>query len=125
MASSKTFLRPFWVRAEHSRYLIAPSDVLCRAQAKRGAQPDGSDFLAALDALRVADGLHALLAQPVERLGIVAQIQLGADEDDGDVGRVVRDLGVPLHAQAVSSPACMRRGRAHEPWRARCQTTEG
>ena len=53
------------------------------------ALPDSSDFLATLDALRVADGRHALLTQSVERLGVVAQIQLGAYEDDGNIGRMV------------------------------------
>ena len=27
MASSNTVLRPFWVRAEHSRYLVAPTSL--------------------------------------------------------------------------------------------------
>lgn len=48
--------------------------------------------------LLVRDRVHPPLAQPVDRLWVLAQVELGTDEDDGDVGGVVTDLGVPLCA---------------------------
>lgn len=56
----------------------------------------GADLLGAGQGLLVRHRLHALGPQGVEGGGVFAEIELGADEDDGDVGRVVVDLGVPL-----------------------------
>jgi len=60
--------------------------------------PNSVNLLAALDPLRVGDGRHSLLAESSDSLGIIAQIQLGADKDDRDVRSVVGDFGVPLQA---------------------------
>lgn len=57
---------------------------------------DRLDLLGAVQRLLVRHGRHALLGQTPDRLGVLAQIELGADKDDGDVGGVVIDLGVPL-----------------------------
>ena len=54
------------------------------------------NLLGAHERLVVRDGLHPLLAQRLERVGVLPEVELGADEDDGDVGCVVVDLGVPL-----------------------------
>ena len=65
----------------------------------------GLDLLGAEQGLVVGHGLHALLAQGVERVRVFAEIELRSDEDDGDVGRVVVDLGVPLQeGPDVSEP---------------------
>jgi len=63
--------------------------------------PNAVNLLAALDSLRVGDGRHPLLAEGSDGLGIVAQIQLGADKDDWDVRGMMRDLGVPLGENIV------------------------
>jgi hypothetical protein len=57
---------------------------------------DGLDLFGDLDCLLILYGLHLALAQLLLDLWVVAQVELGADEDDGDAGRVVLDLGVPL-----------------------------
>lgn len=62
----------------------------------------GADVAGAGQSLLVGDGLHTLGAQGVERGGVLAQIELGADQDDGDVGCVVVDLGVPLQRWSAS-----------------------
>ena len=54
------------------------------------------DLLGAQQGLVVRDGLHPLLSERLERGGVLSQIELGPDEDDGDVGCMVVDLGVPL-----------------------------
>lgn len=56
----------------------------------------GLDLLGAEKGLVVRHGIHALLAQGFESRGVFPEIELRSDEDDGDVGRVVIDLGVPL-----------------------------
>lgn len=55
------------------------------------------DLLGANQGLIVGNRLHALLAEGLKGVGVLSQIQLGADEDDGNVWRMVVDLGVPLH----------------------------
>lgn len=55
------------------------------------------DLLGANQSLIVGNRLHALLAEGLEGVGVLSQVQLGADEDDGNVWRMVVDLGVPLH----------------------------
>lgn len=54
------------------------------------------DLLGAEQRLLVRYGLHALLSQGLEGGGVLSKIELGADEDDWDIGRVVVNLGVPL-----------------------------
>jgi hypothetical protein len=54
------------------------------------------DFLGASQRLFVRHGLHTLLAEGLERSGVFSKIELGSDQDDGDIGRMMVDLGVPL-----------------------------
>lgn len=56
------------------------------------------DILGARQPPRVRDGGHPLLGQLVDRLLVVPLIELGADEDDGDIGRMMGDFWVPLRA---------------------------
>jgi hypothetical protein len=57
---------------------------------------DGLDLLGDLHCLLILYGLHLALAQLLFDLGVVAQVELGADQDDGNAGCVVLYLGVPL-----------------------------
>lgn len=57
---------------------------------------DGADGLAHVHALLEGDGGKALLSEAVDGLLIIAKIELGADQEEGGVGAVVLDLGVPL-----------------------------
>lgn len=54
------------------------------------------DILGAHERLVVRHGLHALLTQRFQRRGVLAEIQLRADENDRHVRCVVVDFGVPL-----------------------------
>lgn len=54
------------------------------------------DVLGGSQCLVVGDGLHALLAEAVDGRRVLPQIELRADQDDGDIGRVMADLWVPL-----------------------------
>ena len=56
----------------------------------------GSDLLRAHQSLVVRDGLHSLLAERLKGRGVFTEIELGSDEDDGDVRRMMVDLGIPL-----------------------------
>ena len=79
------------------------------------------DILRAEKGLVVRHGLHALLAQGVQGRRVFPEVELGSDEDDGDVGRVMIDLGVPLGKRALGGCPKLRarrdRGRrGHIPW---------
>lgn len=54
------------------------------------------DLLGDHDGLFVLDGRHLLLPQRLFDTLIVPQVQLCADEDDGNTRRVVVNLGIPL-----------------------------
>lgn len=54
------------------------------------------DVLGSSESFIIGDGLHSLLTQALDRVLVLPQIELGADEDDRDVGGMVTDLGVPL-----------------------------
>lgn len=54
------------------------------------------NFLGTNEGLLVRHGLHALLSQGVESGAVLAEIEFGADEDDGNVGSVMLDFGAPL-----------------------------
>ena len=63
---------------------------------------DRADLLGDLHGLFVLDGRHFALAQLLAHFRVVAQVELGADEDDGDAGGVVLDFGEPLlHAHGA------------------------
>lgn len=65
----------------------------------------GLDLLRNHDSLLVLDRGHFLLAEALLGALIVSEIQLGADKDDGYIGGVMLDLGIPLHlAQHCSAP---------------------
>jgi len=61
-------------------------------------------------------GLHRLLLhlpQLLDRVGVVAQVLLVADQDDGDVGAEVLDLGRPLLGDVLQGVGRVD-GEAHE-----------
>lgn len=59
---------------------------------------DGTQLLGHAIAILLSDGLHLLASQLLPHSGIIAQIGLGADDEAGDAGAVVSDLGEPLLA---------------------------
>lgn len=61
------------------------------------------DLFGANQRLVVGDRLHPLLSQRLERGGVFSEIELGADQDDGDVRRMVVDLGIPLECPMLAS----------------------
>jgi hypothetical protein len=58
--------------------------------------PDGVDLLRALNTLWVGYGCHSLLTQSLNSFGVIAQVELGSDENDRNVRCVVGDFWVPL-----------------------------
>lgn len=54
------------------------------------------DVLGGSQCLIVGDRLHSLLTKAVDGRRILPQIKLRADQDNGDVGRMMTDLWVPL-----------------------------
>lgn len=62
------------------------------------------NLLCADKRLVVRNRFHPLGAKTLKGGGVFAKIELGSDEDDGNVGRVMVDLWVPLdQALNVSS----------------------
>ena len=59
---------------------------------------DCLDLLGNADSLLVLDGSHFLLSQTLLGALVIAKIELGSDQDDGNTGCVVLNLGVPLFA---------------------------
>lgn len=57
---------------------------------------DGLDLLGTVERLLVCNGSHSLLGEAANRVGIFAEIELGADQDDGNVGGMVINFGIPL-----------------------------
>lgn len=55
-----------------------------------------ADFLGHDQGLLVRDRLHLAGSQSLGCCAVVSQIELGAHQDDGDIGGVVFNLGVPL-----------------------------
>lgn len=54
------------------------------------------DVLRGTKSLVISNGLHPLLAKAVDGRGVLPQVKLSADEDDGDIWRMMADLWVPL-----------------------------
>lgn len=77
------------------------------------------------ESLLIRHGLHALLSQGVESGAVVAEIELGADEDDGNVGSVVVDFRVPLELGQSLIGVRLEDLPGYIPWRVRCQRKEG
>lgn len=62
------------------------------------------DLLLTLNTKLIRDRCHALLTQARNRLGVIAKIKLGTDEDDRDVGSVMRDFRIPLADRQLQNP---------------------
>lgn len=77
-----------------------------------------SDLLRAHQGLIVGNRLHSLLPERLESRGVFTQIELGSDEDNGNVRRMMIDLGVPLMIcqLIVLVCRCLAAGVDHVPW---------
>jgi hypothetical protein len=115
-ALSKTFLRPLRVRALHSRYLIALISLasfwpvhpkarehehiascarVCAREAERDLEPQTNKQARREEesgALFGRDGVLLVLLELFEGLGVLPQIDLGANEDDWRRRAVVPQL---------------------------------
>lgn len=60
-----------------------------------------TNLLGDLETIVVADGSLLLVGEALEGLTLLAEVDLGAHEDDGRGGAVVGDLGVPLGADIL------------------------
>jgi hypothetical protein len=61
----------------------------------------GANLLGHDQGLIIRYGLHSLGSQALQGSWVFSQIKLGADEDDGDRGRMVIDLREPLDTHSV------------------------
>ena len=125
MAASKTFLRPFWVNAEHSRYLgtrVSNENVLVLTGMSFLLYR--LDLLCACHSLRVRDRWHSLFTKLGDCLLIITEIELSADKDDWNAWSMVRDFRVPLIG-AVSTAIISYSLLRCIPLIGRCQTTVG
>ena len=59
------------------------------------------DLLGADESLIVRYRLHSLRPQALKSCRVLSQVKLGADQDNGNVGRMMIDLGVPLSLDVV------------------------
>lgn len=86
-----------------------------------------ADLLGHGQGLLVRDGLHLAGSQGFGGRAVVSQVELGADQDDGDIGGVVFDLGIPLVAGQShgSNGQCTVYGASLVPWLSRYQRMEG
>jgi len=55
-----------------------------------------ADLLGHGQSLFVGDSFHLARAEGFRGCAVIPQIELGTDEDDGDIGGVVFDFGEPL-----------------------------
>ena len=108
MASSKTFLSPLWLRAEHSRNFLHRIFLCCRdftrllAWTQKHMKHHHMIILRARvlveviflkpPHLRVGDHLLVLLLELLDLLGVVPEVSLGAHQQYRGVRAVVRHL---------------------------------
>lgn len=59
------------------------------------------DVLGGSKSFVIGDGFHPLLAETLDGVGVLPQIELRADQNDRDVGSVVADLREPLQRMSV------------------------
>lgn len=87
----------------------------------------GLDIFRARQTSRVCNGRHPLLGQLLDRLPVITLVELGADEDDWDIGRVMRNLWEPLrHRSQIVSKCVLAWPRGlDKPWPGRCQKKAG
>lgn len=67
-----------------------------RAELPRRDVPNSANVPSHGRRLLVGNGAHPPFTKLLDRIPVLAQVELGTDEDQGDVGSVVADLGVPL-----------------------------
>jgi hypothetical protein len=69
----------------------------------------GLDLLGASQRLLIWYRLHALLSERFEGGCVLSKIELGSDKNDGNVGRMMVDLGVPLKRcqQSQEAMSCL------------------
>jgi hypothetical protein len=106
VACSNTSRTPSPFLAEHSMYLTAPmrfrtsspwcDGVSSRHPLKKIAVRREAIVVFNSTHLLWGDGLLAGLVKLLDRLGIEAQILLAANENDGEAGAEVKNLGDPL-----------------------------
>lgn len=70
-----------------------------------------ADLLGTVDTHLECYRSHALLVQARNGIGVLAQIELGAHQDDGDAGGVMLNLGVPLSGKSQHLLWSIRVGR--------------
>jgi hypothetical protein len=66
------------------------------------------DVLGGDQSLVVGNRLHSLLLQTLHGLGVVSQVKLGSDQNDGNAWGMVIDLGEPLAIIEHLAPATKR-----------------
>ena len=129
VACSNTSLTPSFVLAEHSRYLVAPI-FLRTSSAWDRESVFRSCLLAALCCVLIRDcdaylfrgnGLLRCLVQLLNGLLVVSQILLAANEDDGQAGAEVQDLGNPLEKNDSVSVCSPRESVTHDAIAARAR----
>lgn len=74
--------------------------------------------------LLVRDWLHLAGSQSIGCCAVVSQVELGADQDDGDIGGVVFNLGVPLVTISPAGSGVLV-WPVVVPWLSRYQTMAG
>lgn len=85
-----------------------------------------TDLLGHGQRLLVRYGFHLSCAKAVCGRSIVSQVQLGTDEDDGNVGGMMFDLRIPLrthHRSVTARIACSLGTPQQAPWDGRKGST--
>lgn len=80
---------------------------------------DGGDLLGHGQSLRIGDRRQLLVLELLNRLFVVAQIELGAHKDDGHVVAMVTHLGEPLGAHVLEGSGIHQREADEEHVRLR------
>lgn len=80
-----------------------------------------ADLLGTVDTHLERYRSHAFLVQALNGIGVLAQIELGAHQDDGDTGGVMLDLGVPLPEKSACRSICVASPpppslQSYSPW---------
>ena len=83
------------------------------------------DVFRNLHSLLVLYGCHLPLAQRLANLMIVSEIELRADENDGNAGCVMLDFGIPLNKISFAFIVVMVAMERCIPWLSHCRRRTG
>ena len=103
IASSKTVLRPFWVRAEHSRYLTAPTSLAMANPCNQKYYDSPIWILLLISYLGVGNRSQLFLLQLFYGLLVFSQVLLCTHQNNWNMRTVVSNFVAPFSSYVLKT----------------------